>query len=88
MPNRRRREQSKYLQEAKQLSELLRVSRQRLGLSQEAVAREADVSVNTVRNVESGRAVEPGYFTVLAIADAVGAALEDLARPGAAVTPS
>ncbi|WP_200936069.1 helix-turn-helix domain-containing protein [Microbacterium sp. Leaf151] len=84
MPNRRRREQSKYLQQAEQLSKLLRECREGAGLSQEAVARKADLSVNTVRNVESGRAVEPGYFTVLAIAHAVGA---ELARAGFNVEP-
>ena len=41
-------------------------------MTQEAVARAADVSLNTVRNIESGQSVEPGYFTVLAIARVLG----------------
>ncbi|WP_081319087.1 helix-turn-helix domain-containing protein [Microbacterium testaceum] len=49
----------------------MRESRTRAGLTQEAVARKAEVSLNTVRNVESGQCVEPGYFTIIAIAEAL-----------------
>lgn len=73
MPNRRRREESKYIAQSRLLAASMRELRARAGMTQEAVAREADVSLNTVRNVESGQCVEPGYFTVLAIAQVLGA---------------
>lgn len=79
MPNRRSREQSKYIAQSKLLAATLRESRVRAGMTQEAVARQADVSLNTVRNVESGQCVEPGYFTVLAIAQAMGVDVDQVA---------
>ncbi len=44
----------------------------------------AGLSVATVRKIETGAVTEPGYFTVLAIATAIGVNLADLAelQPG------
>lgn len=43
-------------------------------MSQEQLAFRADVSAATVRKIETGVVLEPGYFTVLAILDALDAA--------------
>ena len=38
----------------------------------------AQVAVSTLRKIESGRVVEPGYFTMLSLADALGIELREL----------
>jgi transcriptional regulator with XRE-family HTH domain len=48
------------------------------GLTQEQLAGRARVAVSTLRKIESGRVVEPGYFTVLSLADALGVDLRAL----------
>ena len=47
--------------------------RMALGLTQGEIARRAGIGIATLRKIESGAVIEPGYFTVLAIAAAVGA---------------
>jgi transcriptional regulator with XRE-family HTH domain len=47
-------------------------------MSQEQVAARAGLAVATVRNIETGTVVEPGYFTVMALAKALGAGSADL----------
>lgn len=48
------------------------------------VAARAGISVETLRKIERGRVPTPAFFTVAAIADAVGLSLEDLiAQTGA-----
>jgi transcriptional regulator with XRE-family HTH domain len=42
------------------------------------VAAHAGISVETLRKIETGRIPTPAFFTVAAIADAVGVALETL----------
>jgi DNA-binding phage protein len=42
------------------------------------VAAEAGISVETLRKIETGRIPTPAFFTVAAIADAVGLPLEAL----------
>lgn len=42
------------------------------------VAGEAGISVETLRKIETGRIPTPAFFTVVAVADAVGLALESL----------
>ena len=42
------------------------------------VAAEAGISVETLRKIETGRIPTPAFFTVSAIADAVGMPLENL----------
>lgn len=53
-------------------------------LTQEHLAIRADVAVSTLRKIESGRVVEPGFFTMLSLADALGVALQELTRHGPA----
>ncbi|MEU0529418.1 helix-turn-helix domain-containing protein [Amycolatopsis tolypomycina] len=49
------------------------------------VAAEAGISVETLRKIETGRIPTPAFFTVTAIADAVGLPLDELR---AAVAPA
>lgn len=69
MPNRARRQDSPYLQRSSRLRDALRAARRGSGLSQQDLATRAGLAIGTVRAVESGRVIEPGFFTVLAIAD-------------------
>jgi transcriptional regulator with XRE-family HTH domain len=78
-PGRRKRADSRYLEQAQRLSAGLRSLRERRGMSQEELAARAELSVATVRKIEKGTVVEPGYFTVLALLGALGAGAEDLA---------
>ncbi|MEV7042288.1 helix-turn-helix transcriptional regulator [Amycolatopsis sp. NPDC051061] len=50
----------------------------RAGRSMVEVAGEAGISVETLRKIETGRIPTPAFFTVAAIADAVGLPLEEL----------
>ena len=59
-----------------QLGRLLR--RARADRSMVAVAATAGISVETLRKIEAGRIPTPTFFTVAAVADAVGLSLDDL----------
>jgi transcriptional regulator with XRE-family HTH domain len=72
-PGRSRRADSRYVEQAVQLAEFLRGRRERKGLSQEQLAFRAGVAVSTVRKIETGTVIEPGYFTVLSLLRAAGA---------------
>jgi transcriptional regulator with XRE-family HTH domain len=48
-------------------------------MTQERLASQAHVAVSTLRKIESGRVVEPGYFTMLSLAEALGVDLGELA---------
>ena len=50
----------------------------RAGRSMVDVAAEAGISVETLRKIETGRIPTPAFFTVAAIADAVGMPLDQL----------
>jgi len=69
---RARREESRFREQAQVLAARLRTVRTDRGLTQEQLAGRARVAVSTLRKIESGRVVEPGYFTVLSLADALG----------------
>ncbi|WP_410619504.1 helix-turn-helix domain-containing protein [Amycolatopsis sp. cmx-8-4] len=58
------------------LGQALRTAR--AGRSTVDVAREAGISVETLRKIETGRIPTPAFFTVTAIADAVGLPLDEL----------
>ena len=77
-PGRRRRADSLYSQQAELLAARLRALREEAGLSQEQLAAGAQVAVATVRKIETGAVTEPGYFTVMALIQALGAGLADL----------
>ena len=74
------RAESRFRAEAQELANLLRETRERLDLTQEQLASRAQVAVSTLRKIETGRVVEPGYFTVLYLALELQIKLEDLAR--------
>jgi DNA-binding XRE family transcriptional regulator len=52
--------------------------REKKGLSQEKLARNADVSNNTIVNLESGKQTNPTIETVSKIAKALDVAIEEL----------
>lgn len=54
--------------------------REKLGLSQEKLARLADVSTNTIINIESGKQQNPTIETVKKIATALGVSIEELVK--------
>jgi transcriptional regulator with XRE-family HTH domain len=41
-------------------------------MTQERLAAQAGVGIATVRKIETGKVVEPGYFTVIALMAALG----------------
>lgn len=54
--------------------------REKKGLSQEKLARIADVSNNTIVNIESGKQTNPTIETVSKIAKALGVDIEELLK--------
>jgi transcriptional regulator with XRE-family HTH domain len=78
-PGRRKRAESRYGRQAARLAEQLRERRESRGMTQVQLASAASVGLSTVRKIETGAVVEPGYFTVLAIMSALGISPADLA---------
>lgn len=68
---------SEELLRGRRLGELLRSAR--AGRSMVEIARAADISVETLRKIESGRIATPAFFTVTALATALGLSLDDIA---------
>jgi len=75
---RARRENSRFRDQAEVLAARLRALRADRGLTQEQLASRAQVAVSTLRKIESGRVIEPGYFTMLSLANALGIDLSEL----------
>jgi transcriptional regulator with XRE-family HTH domain len=75
---RARRENSRFGEQARLLAAALRALRVSRGLTQEQLAGRAGVATSTLRKIETGRVVEPGYFTLLSITAALGVDLHDL----------
>lgn len=65
---------------AQRLGRLLAETREQLSLSQEQLARIADVSVDTLRTVEQYRTVAPSFFLVAALANPLDLSLDELAK--------
>lgn len=61
-----------------ELPQALRVARKRAGLSQEALARKADISIGSIRGFEQGTRVDPQYSSLSKIATALGMTVSDL----------
>lgn len=61
------------------LSKRIRELRNKKGLSQEKLARLADVSYNTIVKIESGESKNPTFQTMAGIAKALGVSLDQLA---------
>lgn len=60
------------------LSKKVKQLREKVGLSQEKLARLADVSNNTVINIEAGKQVNPTIETLKKLAKALDVPAEDL----------
>jgi transcriptional regulator with XRE-family HTH domain len=69
---RKSRAESRYAEQAARLAGRLRELRQSAGLTQERLSVQAGVGIATVRKLETGKIVEPGYFTVLAVMRVLG----------------
>ena len=69
---RRSRADSRYAAQAARLAGQLRERRESAGITQERLAALAGVGIATVRKIETGAVVEPGYFTVMALMGALG----------------
>lgn len=63
---------SRYAAQAAGLARQLRELRESAGITQERLAAQAGVGIATVRKIETGAVVEPGYFTVLALMSVLG----------------
>lgn len=62
------------------LAALLKTRREQQSTTQRALADEAEVALDTLRAIEAGRSASPAFFTVAALAQALGLRLDDLAR--------
>lgn len=62
------------------LAKKIRELRRKKGLSQEKLARLADISYNTIVKIESGDSKNPTFQTMTGIAKALGVSLDDLAN--------
>jgi len=62
------------------LAKKIRELRNKKGLSQEKLARLADVSYNTIVKIESGDSKNPTFGTMSGIANALGVSLDELAK--------
>lgn len=60
------------------LAKKVKQLREKLGLSQEKLARLADVSNNTVINIEAGKQDNPTIDTLKKVAKALGVSVEEL----------
>ncbi|MEV0301345.1 DUF488 family protein, N3 subclade [Streptomyces prasinus] len=58
----------------------VRTLREERGWTRERLAKEAGVRPNTLARLEGGGAIQPGFFTVGGIADALGVSLDELFR--------
>jgi transcriptional regulator with XRE-family HTH domain len=75
---RRKRADSRHAGQAARLAGQLRARREAAGMTQERLASAAEVALSTVRKIETGAVVEPGYFTVMALLKALGVPPGDL----------
>jgi len=62
------------------ISKTVKRFREKMGLSQEKLARLADVSNNTIINIEAGKQQNPTIDTIKKIAKALNVPIEDLIK--------
>ncbi|MBL7131975.1 MAG: helix-turn-helix transcriptional regulator [Candidatus Omnitrophica bacterium] len=62
------------------LAKNIRRIRLRKGLSQEKLARLAEIALNTLAKIESGRSKEPTIGTITRVARALGVSLDELVK--------
>ncbi|MGZ3116820.1 DUF488 family protein, N3 subclade [Streptomyces sp. H62] len=68
------------------LAQRVRTLREDRGWTRERLAKEAGIAVGTLGRLENDGAIQPGFFTVGAVAKALGVSLDDLFQ-AAQVTP-
>lgn len=66
------------LRRGERLGELLRAARGEASMVD--VARQAGISVETLRKIESGRIATPAFFTIAALGAVLGLQLDEVAR--------
>ncbi|OXS34003.1 DUF488 family protein, N3 subclade [Streptomyces sp. XY006] len=71
---------------ARALAQRVRALREARGWSRERLAKEAGIAAGTLARLESEGAIQPGFFTVGAVAEALEVSLDELFRE-AKVTP-
>jgi transcriptional regulator with XRE-family HTH domain len=76
-PGRKKRADSQYAPQAAELASQLRALRMHAELTQEQLATQAGVALSTLRKIETGKVIEPGYFTIVAMLQALGIAKVD-----------
>ncbi|WP_308195886.1 helix-turn-helix domain-containing protein [Microbacterium aurugineum] len=62
----------------RRLGAALRNARNVAGMSAQTIASLSDLSIDTVRSIETGRTASPSFITVSKIADALGISLDEL----------
>lgn len=62
----------------------VRKFRKKKGISQEKLARRADISLNTLTKIESGFAKKPTIQTVIKLAKALEISIDELVKDGKA----
>jgi len=60
------------------LDKNLKTLRKQKGLSQEKLARLADISYNTIAKIEAGKAKNPTFETLSKLADVFGISIDEL----------
>ncbi|MEU8863164.1 DUF488 family protein, N3 subclade [Streptomyces umbrinus] len=65
---------------ARALAQRVRALRENRGWTRDRLAKEAGIAVGTLGRLESGGAIQPGFFTVGAVAEALTVSLDDLFR--------
>lgn len=65
---------------AQRLGRVLANSREQRSLSQEQLARSAEVSVDTLRSVEQHRTTSPSFFLIAALAAPLDLSLDEIAK--------
>ncbi|WP_083933324.1 helix-turn-helix domain-containing protein [Kribbella catacumbae] len=78
MPNRPPRLERAHASDAFVLADRLRTARLERRMSQQSLAAAAQVSIGAVRALEAKRSVDPSFFTVVAIARALGVPIQEL----------
>jgi len=63
---------------ANSISENIRKLRQKKGISQDRLSKEADIALNTVVKIETGESPNPTVETLEKIAKALGVSMADL----------
>jgi transcriptional regulator with XRE-family HTH domain len=67
------------------LQSRIRDRRKELNLSQEAVARQAGVSLNLINKIERGAITDPHYSTLASVANGLGMSISELLEESALV---